>query len=44
MQSIARCHIDRQLQFVLEILLDADEVEGVEPALRVVIDEQVEIA
>jgi hypothetical protein len=34
MEAVAGGHIDRDLQLVLEIMLDADEIEGVEPASR----------
>jgi hypothetical protein len=44
MPAVARRDVDRRLQFVLKELLDADEVQRVETAARVVVDEEIDVA
>jgi hypothetical protein len=43
-QSIACRHVDIDGEFVLQVLLDADEVERIEPAVAIVVDEEIGIA
>jgi hypothetical protein len=41
MKAIARRHIDRYLQLLFQVLLDAHEIERVESAVRIVVDKYV---
>jgi len=43
-QAVPGREINRHLQFLFEEQLHPDQVEGVEPAVRIIIDEDVEIA
>src|SRR5262249_29602926 len=44
MKTVAGRYIYGNLQFIFEVLLDADQVESVEPAVRIVVDKKIEVA
>ena len=44
MQPVARRHVNVDPEYLLEILLDPDEVEAVEPAAGIIVDKEIQIA
>jgi hypothetical protein len=44
MQSIARSDIDARTKLVLQVLFNANQIEGIETTVTVIIDEEIEVA